>query len=94
VQYRDVKYVLGFLTQIWLFLTPVVYPTSIVPAGWRSIYALNPMVGVVEGFRWSVAGGTAPGPSLLIASTVAAAVLLLTGLRYFQSVEENFADVI
>ena len=62
VQYRDVRYVLPFLTQLWLFATPIVYPSSLVPAPWRPVYGLNPMVGVVDGFRWALLGSAPPGP--------------------------------
>jgi lipopolysaccharide transport system permease protein len=88
-----VKYVVPFLTQLWLFITPVVYPTSLLEERWRTLYALNPMVGVVEGFRWALFGGTAPMG--LIASSVAGALLfLLTGAMYFRRVERTFADIV
>jgi lipopolysaccharide transport system permease protein len=93
VRYRDVKYVVPFLTQLWLFITPVVYPTSLLEARWRTVYALNPMVGVVEGFRWALFGGGAPLP-LIASSIVGALVLLLTGALYFRRVERSFADVV
>lgn len=94
VQYRDVGHVLPFLVQVWLFASPVVYPASLVPERWRTLYALNPMVGVVEGFRWGLLGtDTRPGP-LLAASAAAALVILITGLAYFRRVERGFADVI
>jgi len=94
VQYRDVRYVLGFLTQLWLFATPVVYPASIVPAKWRAIYALNPMTGIIEGFRWSIAGGPQPSATVLLSSLSATLVLLVSGLYYFNRMEDSFADVI
>jgi lipopolysaccharide transport system permease protein len=94
VQYRDVRYVLGFLTQIWLFVTPVVYPGSVVPARWRDLYALNPMVGVVEGFRWSITGATQFPERMIAISLLATIVLMLGGLRYFHRMEETFADII
>jgi lipopolysaccharide transport system permease protein len=94
VRYRDIRYTLPFLTQIWLFATPVAYPTSIVPEAWRSIYALNPMVGVVDGFRWALLG-RAPAPPLTVAvSCLAVGVLLAGGLFYFRRTERTFADVI
>jgi lipopolysaccharide transport system permease protein len=93
VRYRDVKYVVPFLTQLWLFMTPVAYPTSLLPVRWRAVYALNPMVGVVEGYRWALFGGAAP--TALIASSVAGALLMLvTGAMYFRRVERTFADIV
>jgi lipopolysaccharide transport system permease protein len=94
VQYRDVRYVLGFLSQLWLFATPVVYPASIVPAKWRAIYALNPMTGIIEGFRWSIVGGPQPSAVVLLSSVSATFVLLISGLYYFNRMEDSFADVI
>ena len=94
VQYRDVRYTIPFLTQLWLFATPVAYPSSLLPEPWRSLYGLNPMAGVVEGFRWALLGKThAPGP--LIAVSVAAVLVLLVGsLWYFTRMEQTFADVV
>ncbi|MGD8815283.1 MAG: ABC transporter permease [Anaerolineales bacterium] len=94
VQFRDVRYVVPFLTQFWLFATPIAYPSSLLPEPWRSIYAINPMVGVVEGFRWALLGeDTAPGPMLWV-SAAAAVVILITGMFYFRRMEETFADVV
>jgi lipopolysaccharide transport system permease protein len=94
VQYRDVRYTLTFLTQFWMFLTPVAYPSSIVPEKWRALYGLNPMAGVVEGFRWALLGKTeAPGP-LLAVSVVAVVLILVGGLYYFRRMEETFADIV
>ena len=94
VRYRDVRYTVPFLTQLWLFATPVAYPSSLIGEPWRTLYGLNPMAGVVEGFRWALLGtDTAPGP--MIAASAAAAVLMLVGgLYYFRSMEDSFADVI
>jgi len=100
VEYRDVRYVVPFLVQIWLFLTPVIYPASTVTAkieaaglpGW--IYGLNPMVGVVEGFRWALLGVAPPGLGTMVASAAAAAALLATGVGYFLRMEATFADVV
>jgi lipopolysaccharide transport system permease protein len=93
VQYRDVRYVLPFLAQFWFFMTPIAYPTSLVPEAWRPLYALNPMVGVVEGFRWALLGtDTQVGPVLVI-SIVAVTLLLVGGLFYFRRLEFTFADV-
>ena len=94
VQYRDVRYTIGFLVQFWFLATPVAYPTSVVPQRWQALYGLNPMVGVIEGFRWALLGtGQAPG-HLLAVSVAAAAVILGSGLYYFRRVEATFADVI
>jgi lipopolysaccharide transport system permease protein len=94
VQYRDVRYTIPFLTQIWMFATPIAYPSSLVPEGWRALYGLNPMVGVVEGFRWALLGtATRPGP-MLIVSSLAAVMILLTGAMYFRYTEKTFADVV
>jgi homopolymeric O-antigen transport system permease protein len=94
VRYRDIRYTLPFLTQIWLVATPVAYPSSMVPAAWRSLYALNPMVGVVDGFRWALMDG-APAPTLTVGvSCLAVALLLIGGLFYFKRTERTFADVI
>jgi len=93
VRYRDVKYVVPFLVQLWLFATPVIYPSSLIPDRWKTLYALNPMTGVVEGFRWAVLGG--PRPDDLIAVSATASVVILVGaLLYFRRVERTFADVI
>jgi lipopolysaccharide transport system permease protein len=94
VKYRDVRYALPFLTQFWLFATPVAYPSSLVPETWRSLLGLNPMAGVVEGFRWALlgtSGGTGP---MLAVSVVAVAGLLIGGLMYFRQTERSFADLV
>jgi lipopolysaccharide transport system permease protein len=94
VQFRDVRYVVPFLTQAWLFATPVVYPSSLLSTRWRLIYGLNPMAGVVEGFRWALLGThTRPGP-MIIVSALTVLALLITGAFYFRRVESNFADVV
>lgn len=94
VQYRDVRYIVPFLTQFWLFATPVAYPSSLLAGKWRAVYALNPMVGVVEGFRWSLLGtNTAPG-TVVIVSSIAAVVMLVSGAFYFRRMERTFADVV
>ncbi|HXQ70611.1 MAG TPA: ABC transporter permease [Pyrinomonadaceae bacterium] len=94
VKYRDVRYVVPFLVQIWLFTTPVAYPSSLLHEPWRTIYGLNPMVGVVEGFRWALLGAnTAPGP-MVFASAFAAVLILVTGAFYFRHMEKIFADVV
>ncbi|HLI27384.1 MAG TPA: ABC transporter permease [Chloroflexota bacterium] len=94
VQYRDVRYTTPFLTQLWLFATPVVYPSSLVPEAWRPLLGLNPMAGVVEGFRWAVVGRGALSFELLATSVATTAVLLLGGLFYFRRLEQSFADTV
>jgi lipopolysaccharide transport system permease protein len=94
VRYRDVRYVVPFAIQFWLFLTPIAYPNSLISQPWRTLSAVNPMVGVVEGFRWSVLGtGNAPW-DLIGISAVSAVVLVLAALAYFDRVERGFADII
>jgi lipopolysaccharide transport system permease protein len=94
VQFRDVRYTIPFLTQAWLFVTPIAYPSSLLPEHWRTIYGLNPMAGVVEGFRWALLGtDTAPGP-MLVVSSVVALLLLVSGAFYFRRMEQTFADVV
>jgi lipopolysaccharide transport system permease protein len=93
VKYRDVKYVVPFLVQLWMFASPVVYTSTLVPTQWRAFYALNPMTGVVEGFRWALIGGPRPD-DLILVSAVASVLLLLAALAYFRRVERTFADVI
>jgi lipopolysaccharide transport system permease protein len=94
VQYRDVRYTIPFLTQFWLFATPVAYPSSLVPERWRVLYGLNPMAGVVEAFRWALLGKSAgPGP-LLAVSVAVVTVMLVGGLFYFRRMEKTFADVV
>ncbi len=94
VVYRDVRYVIPFLTQFWLFLTPVAYPASLVPEKLQPVYALNPMVGVVEGFRWALLGTAGKPGVMVLVSTLATLVLLIGGLIYFKRMEAFFADVI
>jgi lipopolysaccharide transport system permease protein len=94
VQYRDVRYTIPFLTQFWMYATPVAYPSSLIPEQWRALYGLNPLAGVVEGFRWALLGKTDPPGPLLLVSIASVAVLLITGLIYFQRVEGSFADVV
>jgi lipopolysaccharide transport system permease protein len=93
VRYRDVRYVIPFLVQLWIFITPVAYSTSLVPGRWRWVYALNPMVGVVEGFRWAFFGSAISGRDLSI-SIVTAVLLLFAGLLVFGRMEDTFADEI
>ena len=94
VQFRDVKYTVPFLTQFWMFATPIAYPSSLLHEPWRTVYGLNPMVGVVEGFRWALLGTkTAPGPMILV-SALAAVMILVGGAFYFRRMEKTFADVV
>jgi lipopolysaccharide transport system permease protein len=92
VEYRDVKFVVPFLTQIWLFATPIAYPADVLGEPWRTILGLNPMTGVVEGFRWAVAGGEPPPRGHLMMAILVAFVLVGTGAVYFRRMEKNFAD--
>lgn len=94
VQYRDVRYIIPFLVQLWLFATPIAYPSSLVPEKWRALYGLNPMVGVVEGFRWALLGLPPVSGPLLAVSTLTVVVLLVGGLYYFRRMEETIADVV
>jgi len=94
VQYRDVKYMMPFLTQFWLFATPIAYPSSLLPESLRVLYGLNPMAGVIEGFRWALLNtDTQPGPMILASASVATA-LLVSGLFYFRRMEKTFADIV
>lgn len=94
VQFRDVRYTIPFLIQFWLFATPIAYPSSLLDEPWRTIYGLNPMVGVVEGFRWALLGTqTAPGATILV-SAIVAGTLLVTGAFFFRRMEKTFADVV
>jgi lipopolysaccharide transport system permease protein len=94
VIYRDINYIIPFLTQFWLFVTPIAYPASIIPEEWQLIYALNPMAGVVEGFRWALLGSnTAPSPMIAVSATISV-MILITGLFYFRRMERTFADIV
>jgi lipopolysaccharide transport system permease protein len=94
VQYRDVRYAVPFLVQLWLFATPIAYPSSLLSEPWRTVYGLNPMVGVVEGFRWALLGtATAPG-AMVFVSTAAALVVAIGGALYFRRMEQTFADIV
>ncbi len=94
VQYRDVRYTIPFLTQFWMFLTPVAYPASLVPEQYRPLYGLNPMAGVIEGFRWALLGTDAPDWGLMAVSAGAVVLLLAGGVFYFRRMEKHFADVV
>jgi lipopolysaccharide transport system permease protein len=92
--FQDVRYAVPFLVQFWLFASPVVYPASLVPEQWRALYGLNPMAGVIEGFRWALLGtGQPPGPIVGVSAAVSM-VLLLGGLMFFRRIERVFADVV
>ena len=94
VQYRDIKYTIPFLTQFWMFLTPVAYAASLVPAKYRLLYGLNPMAGVVEGFRWALLDTDAPDWGMMLVSAGVVLALLAGGLFYFRRMERTFADVV
>jgi len=94
VRYRDVRYILGFLVQFWFFVTPVIYPSNIITTGWkRALLGVNPMSGVVEGFRWSMYGHPIPSLMTAISSTTIVAVLI-GGMFYFRRLEKTFADIV
>ena len=93
VRYRDVKYVVPFLVQTWMFASPVIYVSTLIPKQWQWLYALNPMEGVLTGFRWALVGGAAPDQMVLV-SAAASVLVFLTGLVYFRHTEQTFADVI
>lgn len=94
VLYRDVGYIIPYMTQLWLLLTPVAYSISVVPEQWRLLYSLNPMVGVVEGFRWALLGTAPPPWPLLAISTLISLTLLISGMFFFRRMERTFADMV
>jgi lipopolysaccharide transport system permease protein len=94
VQYRDVRYAVPFLVQLWLFATPIAYPSSLLGEPWRTVYALNPMVAVVDGFRWALLGTRAPSLATVATSCAVAVLLLVSGTLYFRRMEQSFADVV
>jgi len=94
VKYRDVGHAIPFVIQIWMYLSPIVYPVSLVPEHWRWLYGLNPMAGVIEGFRWALLGRTAPDPVVMAESMVVLLLVVITGLVYFRKMERQFADII
>jgi len=93
VKYRDVRYAIPFLMQFWLFASPVVYPSSLLEQPWLTLYGLNPMVGVVEGFRWALLG-TDPPKGMIFISFFVSLAILISGAYYFRRIEKGFADVI
>lgn len=94
VLYRDVRYVIPFLVQLWLFVSPVAYPSSLVPEPWDAVYGLNPMAGVIDGFRWALLSEAEPPGPMLAVSVLATGALLAGGLLYFRRMERSFADVV
>jgi lipopolysaccharide transport system permease protein len=94
VQYRDVQYTIPFLVQFWLLATPIAYPSSLVPEQWLTWYGLNPMVGVVDGFRWALLGKAGPLDTTVIMSILITSIILIASLIYFKRVEKTFADVV
>jgi lipopolysaccharide transport system permease protein len=94
VRYRDVNHTVPFLVQAWMYCSPVVYPLSLVPESWRVVYSLNPMVGVIEGFRWSLLGTAAPDATAIALSVAVGLAVLVSGLVFFRRMERAFADVI
>jgi lipopolysaccharide transport system permease protein len=94
VQYRDVRYTIPFITQFWMFATPIAYSSSLIPEQWRALYGLNPMAGVVEGFRWALLGTANPHWALLLVSCVVSASLFISGAFYFRRMERKFADIV
>ena len=94
VKYRDVRYAVPFLVQFWMYATPIAYPSSLLPEPWRTLFGLNPMAGVVEGFRWALLGAkTAPGPMVWV-SAVVSLIVLISGAFYFRRMEKSFADLV
>lgn len=94
VEYRDVRYIIPFITQFWMFITPVAYSSTLIPERWRAWYGLNPMAGVVEGFRWALLGKPGEVGPLILISSIAVVVLLVGGLYYFRRMERTFSDVV
>jgi lipopolysaccharide transport system permease protein len=94
VRYRDVRYVIPFLAQFWMYASPVIYPVSLIPEQWRLLYSLNPMVGVIEGFRWALLGKQSPDFMVMAVSAAVVLLLLLCGVVSFRRMERTFADVV
>ena len=94
VKYRDVQHLLPFVTQIWMYLTPVAYSASLVPERWRLFYSLNPVTGVIEGFRWALLGKTNPNWTAIAVSTAVTIIILIGGLYYFRRTERTFVDIV
>jgi lipopolysaccharide transport system permease protein len=94
VRYRDVTYTIPFLIQVWMFASPVVYPVNLIPEEWRFLYSLNPMAGVIEGFRWALLGKASPDFSVMAVSALVVVLLLASGVIFFRNMERTFADII
>ncbi len=94
VEFRDIKYTTPFIAQLWMFGTPIVYPSSLLSEPWRTIYGLNPMVGVIEGFRWALLGGQTRPSSMIFLSALVAVGIMVSGMYYFRRMERTFADVV
>jgi lipopolysaccharide transport system permease protein len=94
VKYRDIAALIPLLTQVWMFASPIVYPVNMIPQEWQGLYNINPMVGVIGGFRWALLGTPAPDPALLVLNVLTIAVFLLLGMAYFNRMANTFADVI
>ena len=94
VKYRDVRHTIPFLTQFWMYATPIAYSISLIPERWRLLYSLNPMTGVVEGFRWAMLGKSSEVGPLILVSAAVVLILLIGGLIYFKNTEDSFADVV
>jgi len=94
VEYRDFRYVVPFIVQFGMFISPVAFSTADVPERWRMLYSLNPMVGIIDGFRWSLLGGDALPPGTLWISVIVTVLMMLLGIWYFRRMEHGFADVI
>ncbi len=94
VRYRDIRYTVPFMTQIWMYASPVIYPVTLVPSNWRWLISLNPLTGIIDGFRWAIVGQARPATSSLLGSLIVGSVLLLSGLLYFRHSERTFADLI
>jgi lipopolysaccharide transport system permease protein len=94
VRFRDVRYAIPFLIQVWMYASPIAYPVSLIPEQWRLVYSLNPLVGVIEGFRWALLGNESPDFTAIAVSTIAVLMFLSGGLIYFKRMEQTFADVI
>ncbi|MDM8541603.1 ABC transporter permease [Desulfococcaceae bacterium HSG9] len=94
VKYRDIKFVVPFITQLWMYTSPVAYSTSLIPEKWQWLYGLNPMVGVIEGFRWALLSKGAPDPVMMSVSTVIVLIILVGGIYYFRKTEQTFSDII
>ena len=94
VRYRDVGYAIPFLIQVWMYASPVAYPLSLVPDRWRSLYSLNPIAGVIQGFRWALVGGDTPDMRLIAVSAGMVVAWLVIGVIFFRHMERTFADIV